>query len=268
VQAIFAAEDARFSRFRADSELALVNARAGRWTTVSRPFAELLGFALDSAAQTGGLFDPTILPALLTAGYDRDFREVAERPRVAPILPPPEPGGRWTEVELMPGAVRLPRGVALDFGGVAKGWTVDRAAEAAEAAVAELPWAVVDAGGDLRVVGRLSGEPLDIAIEDPFERGREMLRVGLEDGALATSAVTARSWGPGLHQLIDPRTSRPSVTGVVQATVWASTCAEAEVTATWAVLHGPGVLHEVPCALVLDVGEVWVSLATRLELMA
>jgi thiamine biosynthesis lipoprotein len=256
VEAVFEREEARFSRFRDDTELTAVNASAGTWMTVSAPFRDVLVRSLEAAARTGGLFDPTVLPALVAAGYDRDFDEV----RIAPLPPrPPEPAGRWPEVELRGSEVRFPHGVGLDFGGIAKGWTVDLALRAA----ADLPWAVVNAGGDLAV--RNVPDGFDVRVEDPLLPAEEAIRLTISDGALATSSVTARQWGPSLHHLIDPRTGRPAVTDVVQATAWASTCAEAEVGSKWALLGGIAVLDEVPAVLVMQGGDVVTSLSSEPE---
>jgi thiamine biosynthesis lipoprotein len=140
----------------------------------------------------------------------------------------------------------------LDFGGIAKGWTVDLAAARLE----EAPWAIVDAGGDLRLVGSPPAEGLDVAVEDPHDRGNEILRVRVASGAVATTSITVRTWGPGLHQVIDPRTALPASTGVVQATVWAPTCTDAEVWAKAALLRGPAILDRVPAALVTCAGQI------------
>lgn len=247
VRATFEEDEQRFSRFRADSELALVNAAAGRWTDVSEPFMRLVRFALGGARRSGGLFDPTILGSLVAAGYDRDFAEV----RASPRPPHPLPMGSqpdWTSVEVRGRSIRLPEGVGLDFGGVAKGWAVDRAATAAHRM---LPWALVNAGGDLRLAGRPEERWLDIAVEDPMDLDAEAARVRLEGGGLASSSVSARDWGEGRHHLIDPRTLRPAVTEVLQATVWAETCAEAEIRSKWALLAGPPALDCFPGILVL-----------------
>src|SRR5262245_51340825 len=115
VERTFAREDQRFSRFRPDSELSLVNASAGRWIPVSARFAAVTRFALAAAGTTRGLFDPTILGALVAAGYDRDFDEVLAGARGR--LHPPEPCGRFAEVQLEGSRLRVPAGVALDFGG-------------------------------------------------------------------------------------------------------------------------------------------------------
>jgi thiamine biosynthesis lipoprotein len=248
----------RFSRFRQDSELSEVNRAAGRLIRVSEPFAELLWKALDGARRTGGLFDPTVLPALVAAGYDRDFEEVrasAAGPS-SPHAPPPGPAGRWHRVELRGNLLRLPPGTALDFGGIGKGWAADVASEHASV----LPWAVIDAGGDLRFRGAPPSGGLDVALEDPEMPGTEILRLKLDSGALATSSVTHRRWGPRLHHIIDPRTGRPAITRVLQATAWAADCAEAEIRATWAVLAGPSVLDRIPAVICLEGGDVRVNL--------
>jgi thiamine biosynthesis lipoprotein len=250
IRSVFFTEELRFSRFRGESELSSVNAAAGRWTTISPEFERLARFALDQAERTGGLFDPAALDAVVAAGYDRDFDEVLAGARGA--LHPPRPCGRWAEIEVRPGALRLPEGVGLDLGGVAKGWTVDLAVDAA--IQAGLPWAFVSAGGDLRIAGDTPG--IDVAIEDPADADTEVVRVRLSRGALASSSITKRAWGPGLHHVIDPRTGIPSDDRTLQATVWAPTCAEAEVRATWALLTGPSALATINGAIATADGEL------------
>jgi len=273
VRDVFYIQNERFSRFTDSSELSRVNAGAGGWVPVSGPFATLTRRALQAAVETGGLFDPTVLPALAAAGYDRDFAEVRARverdePEDADLrdirrtfralmLKNATVCGAWSDVEVDGDRVRVPEGAALDFGGIAKGWTVDRASELLSA----LPWAIVDAGGDLRVVGRTPHDGLEVAIEDPDDADLEVIRLRLSEGALATSSVTVRSWGPGLHQVIDPRTSLPAQTGVLQATVWAPTCTDAEVWSKAALLAGPEILDRVPATLVMAAGEVITSIA-------
>jgi thiamine biosynthesis lipoprotein len=151
----------------------------------------------------------------------------------------------------------MPDGVGLDLGGIAKGWTADRAAEHVRRLA---PWAIVDAGGDLRAVGDLPADGLQIGLEHPFDPQVEALRLALTEGALATSSTVRRSWGPNLHHLIDPRTGRPAATDVVQATTWAPLCAEAEVRAKVALLRGMAALDEIAATLVLEDGTIMTSM--------
>jgi thiamine biosynthesis lipoprotein ApbE len=61
--------------------------------------------------------------------------------------------------------------------------------------------------------------------------------------------------------VIDPRTGSPSCTGIVQATVWAPTCAEAEIASTVALLEGAGSVARHASLLVADDGTVYRSFA-------
>ena len=253
VETVFEREEERFSRFRDTSELAHVNRAGGGWVEVTPRFEELVRLALASAARTDGLFDPTVWEAMIAVGYDRDFDEVLAGARAA--LHPAPACGRWREVELRRGWVKLPPDVGLDLGGIAKGYTVDLAAEAAVGA--GLSWAIVSAGGDLRILG--DAPSIDVGIEEPLDPSSSATRVTVREGALATSSVTARAWGEGLHHVIDPRTGGPSDGAAIQATVWAPTCAEAEVLATWALLTGPEAATTLPCAIATADGDLVMS---------
>jgi thiamine biosynthesis lipoprotein len=259
VRALFDREDRRFSRFRADSELSHVNTRSGAWTTVSFEFGAVVELALAGWTRTEGRFDPTVLDAVIAAGYDRDFDELLAGARGA--LRPALPCGRAGEIELIGNRLRLPERVGLDLGGLAKGWTVDVAAAAAVAC--GLPWALVNAGGDLRLVGTVPVGGIPVGVDDPEDADETVGRVVLHAGALATSSVTRRAWGNGLHHLIDPATSRPAAGDALQATVWAPTCAEAEVLAKDALLVGEPYLDRGAGLLVLRDGRVVTNLATH-----
>lgn len=246
-------EETRFSRFREDSELTRVNRSMGEPIEVTAPFAELLRLALDAASTTDGLFDPTVVDALVAAGYDRDFDEVLSGARGR--LFPATPCGRWRDVTLEGTRVHMPVDVHLDLGGIAKGWTADRAA--VEAVALGLRWVVVNAGGDLRVAGE--APPIDVRIEDPQDPSQDLLHVEIAEGAVATSSVTKRTWAPGRHHVIDPRLGTPARTELLQATVRAPTAAEAEILATHALVAGACSAATAPAVLVTRTDEVLVS---------
>lgn len=233
VERLFRAHEAALSRFRSDSELSALNAAAGRPFAAGAVLRAATAAALEAAADTDGLVDPTLLGAVAAAGYDRSFDEMD---RDAPALQAPPPTGtgwRAVRVEDPPGTVTIPAGVGLDLGGTAKGWTVDRAV----ARLSALPDLAIDAGGDLWAAGTASGgEPWTVAVADPHAGG-DLATVTVQGEAVATSSVTRRSWRGG-HHLIDPRDGLPSSSDVAQATVVAASVLRAETLAKAALLLG------------------------------
>lgn len=214
------AEDV-FSRFRPNSELSRVNQSSSVDVEVSGPLASCLRAARDLSDRTGGLVDPVVGAAVADWGYDRTFAEVSDRneePSVAAA-------GEWT---ISQNVVTRSPGTRLDLGGIAKGWTSDKAVEGGLASV-------VSAGGDIRSA---HADTL-VEIEDPW--GNTALRVHLGVGGLATSSTTRRTWtvaGKPANHVIDPRTMAPAFTPVFSATVLADTAVEAEVGAKAVLLHG------------------------------
>lgn len=224
----------QWSRFLPDSDLSRVNAAAGRPVVVSPETAALVAAAVTWWDRTAGRFDPSVLPALLAAGYDRDL-DTGHGPvgDGAPV-----PGCAGVVVDLVSSTVRLPAGTALDLGGIGKGAAVDRLVEDLRGVRGGL----IDLGGDLRVWGDdpdgLGGWP--VAVEDPRTR-QEVALLGLREGAVATSTTLRRAWGTGArraHHLIDPRHGRPAQGELVGASVVAPTATEAEVLAKAAVVSG------------------------------
>ena len=145
-------------------------------------------------------------------------------------------GGRYSST-LSSGTARLPAGLGIDLGGIAKGWAVDRATEMLAAWGA----ALVDAGGDLRATAAPDGEPWPIAVQDPFDEMNDLFVIGLTKGAMATSSIGKRRWerhGQAMHHLIDPRSGLPSQSDLHTVTVLAPTAAEAEVAAKVALILG------------------------------
>lgn len=237
VEVFFGEVEAELSRFRPDSGLSRLNAAAGQGPQpVSPVLAEVLGFALEAKSATGGIFDPAVLPALQAAGYDRSFEKLPVRPGVRGYGAVPAPSDA-IELDRLRRTVRLPAGVQIDLGGIAKGWTVDRAASLLSAWGA----ALVDAGGDIRATAAPGGEPWPVAIENPLQPSEDLAVFRLAAGAVATSSVLRRSWDAGgrrMHHLIDPRTGRPAESELVSVTVLAPSTVRAEVAAKVALILG------------------------------
>lgn len=211
----------RLTRFSPDSELSRFNASAGRWVEVSDELGALLRESLRAFEVSGGLVHVATLAGLLAAGYTRDFPLGSTPMQKAP--PPPKPLPEVLEVRRTTALLRP--GAAIDLGGIAKGWLADRLAERMGANC------LVNLCGDLYARGAgETGEGWPVGFGDKT--------VLLRDLGAATSGTTKRMWGPGLHHLIDPRTSRPAQTDIGEASVIAKTGADAEIYAKVALLLG------------------------------
>jgi len=231
-EGVFARVEDELSRFRSTSALSRVNQAAGRGPQAVSPLLwTVLLSALQAADDSGGIYDPTLLRTLERIGYDRSFETIQGLCAQEAIASQPA-FGSWRLVTLDDAAhsVSLPTGVALDFGGIAKGWTVDHVASA----LAPLGPVLVDAGGDLRVIGAVGGEAWPIAVQDAFEPERDRAVVRLGEGALATSSIGGRQWRCGgrmLHHVIDPRTGTAAESDLHSVTVRAPSAAIADVAA-------------------------------------
>lgn len=230
----------RWSRFEPNSEVSRINAAAGQQVEVSAETVLLVGLAVAGWEGTNGLFDPAVLPALVAAGYDRDFAALSVAADSAlPVVPTPSPGCAGVEIDVARSLVRVPAGVSLDFGGVAKGLAADMVVtDLLDGGVAG---ACVNIGGDLRAEGVSPhrGGWL-VGVEPPPGVGT-LGTLRIRGGAVATTSRRRRTWGgsPRLHHLIDPKSGLPADTGLQAVTVVAEEGWQAEVLAKAAFLAGP-----------------------------
>ena len=233
--------EARFTRFADTSELSALNRSAGQWAQVSPELYALVCEARLYVEQTQGLFDPAVLDALERAGYDRSMDEIRGRVlspgQVAPNAHAPDFGAIGFDARRQ--ALRLPPGLRLDLGGIAKGWIAEQAA----CLLSEYATAcAVSAGGDMFLCGLPSGESAwEIGLEDPRAPDENLAVLRVPGGAVATSSVARRRWMRGerpMHHLIDPRTREPAETDWLSVTVMAPAAATAEVFAKALLIAG------------------------------
>jgi len=236
------AREAKWSRFRPTSELCRLNDAAGVPVVVSTDTFTLIARAVDAWRATGGRYDPTVLAALEAAGYDRDFDEVPRTGVDEGGADAPAPGCSTVELDQLVSAVRLPRGVALDLGGIGKGFAADEVSrELLAANVPGVRGVLVNLGGDLRARGDApTPHGWVIDVDDPLGTERTGL-LAFAEGAIATSTKLRRAWTRGdrtLHHLIDPRTGAPAESGLASVTVVAGEAWRAEVLAKAAFVAG------------------------------
>lgn len=227
------AVDRTMTRFSTESDIGHANRVAARDAVpVSAPTGTVLAAALAWAEASDGAFDPCL-------GKTVELWEVDQRNTPPPTEAIHRLAGRSLYRALdLEGSGRRVRFtdplVALDLGGIAKGYGVDRAV----AALREwgLRRAIVNVGGDLYAMGRSDdGDPWSVGIRDPRSPNALMGRLDVTDAAVATSGDYLQYFdyhGHRYHHLLDPRTGAPRETAVHSVTVLANECMTADAAAT------------------------------------
>ncbi|HUG39654.1 MAG TPA: FAD:protein FMN transferase [Longimicrobiales bacterium] len=229
------AVDRTMTRFDAASDVGRANREAARGPVpVSGATADVVAAALVWADASSGAFDPTLGRAveLWDVGRRRTPPRTAELRAFA--------GARlYRQLELgeragSPVVVYRDPGVALDLGGIAKGYGVDRAVRSLR------EWGITDAlvnvGGDLYAMGvAADGDAWEVGVRDPDDASRVAVRFRMSDRAVATSGDYAQYFEHGgrrYHHLLDPRTGEPRRGATRSVTVAADRCMTADAAGT------------------------------------
>lgn len=201
---IFRKNEKIFSRFDENSELSLINNNLGKNTVISGEMAEVLELCLRFNQISSGYFDPRIIGNLEKIGYRADFK-ATDFSKLAETAPLKKINGNLADdlvISKANGTVLAK--TRIDTTGIAKGYTVDEAAEYLRNQ--GFGNFTVDAGGDMYAAGLGYGqEPWKIGIEG-LDGGKLALR--LIDEGIATSGISRKRWTIGnrkYHHLINPK---------------------------------------------------------------
>ncbi len=196
-----------FSRYRADSIVARINAAAGGDAVPCDDETNaLLDYAGVLHASSGGLFD--ITSGVLRRAWDFGRPVLPSQAALDALLPLVG----WRHVERADGAIRLARpGMQIDFGGFGKEYAADRAAALLQAAGVRHGY--VNLGGDLRIIGpQPDGKAWSIGVQDPRDADGLAAAIPIASGALATSGDYERFIdvaGTRYCHVLDPRSGMP-----------------------------------------------------------
>jgi FAD:protein FMN transferase len=210
--------DESMSTYKPTSEVSQVNDKAADGPMhISKELFDLLVQAKEYSVITDGAFDITYA----SVGYMYDFRKHV-RPDDAQIAKA-LPAVNYLHVILDPKNQTVQfsqKGVRIDLGGIAKGYSVDRGIDVLKSL--GFTRAYVGAGGDSRIIGDRFGEPWVVGIRDPMKgEGNVIARIPLVDAAISTSGDYERFFeekGVRYHHIIDPHTGH-SASKVRSATV-------------------------------------------------
>jgi FAD:protein FMN transferase len=210
--------DESMSTYKPTSEVSQVNAKAADGPMkISKELFDLLVTAKEYSVITDGAFDITYA----SVGYLYNFPKHI-RPNEAQISKA-LPAVNYQHVLLDPKNQTVQftqKGVRIDLGGIAKGYSVDRGIDVLKEH--GITRAYVSAGGDSRIIGDRFGKPWVVGIRDPRKgEGEVIKRVPLIDAAISTSGDYERFFdedGVRYHHIIDPHTGH-SASKVRSATI-------------------------------------------------
>jgi FAD:protein FMN transferase len=224
----------KFSRYRDDSVTAWIQANRGTVVDVDAETASLIDFASQCFQISDGLFD--ITSGILRHAWKFDGSDrIPEAKAVERLLP----FVGFNKLEWCAPHLLLPSGMELDFGGIGKEYAVDQAYALLTANRGD-PF-LINFGGDLRANRAPAHGPWQIGIERPDTEREATLILQLEHGALATSGDSRRyllKEGVRFGHVLNPRTGWPVAGSPRSVTVAASSCTEAGLLATLALLQG------------------------------
>jgi len=225
--------EATWSRLLPMSELNRLNSHAGRWVPISDDLYHALANALRLHRLTDGLYDPAILPAMTSWGYDRTYGALDA------LTPDAPPQGELIGLELNgDGRALVRHGTRLDLSAIGAGLAADTVA--LELLDAGADGVYFELGSTARAAGVTPECGWPVALIHPIT-GRPFACHSLSTGGSAVVDGPVRGWGErGLQarQLIDPRTGTTPVTDVTRVVVTSWSAARAEALAQAAVIAG------------------------------
>ncbi len=197
--------DRLMSTWKEDTEISRVNREAGKHPVkISPELFTLLETSVQYSELTRGAFDITYA----SVGYLYDFKKGVHPDQKA--IDAALPGINWRHMKLDPKETTVfftRPGMRIDLGGIAKGYSVDRGIEILRKQ--GITRAMVNAGGDTRIIGDRFGRPWVVGVRDPDHEGKTFLKLPLTDTAFSTSGDYERYFdedGKRFHHIIDPKT--------------------------------------------------------------
>lgn len=205
--------DSLYSRFRHDSIVTRIakaaDGGAFSFPADAGPMFDLYDRLHDA---TEGAVDPLVGRDLEHLGYGGDYALVPDHEGITATVAHRPVWHR--DVQREGNTITTRRPLVVDVGAVGKGRLVDLISDLLTAA--GFKDFVVDGGGDICHRGDTA---LDIGLEHPLDPDMVIGVANLKNGSICASASNRRTWGDGLHHVLDGRTGRPTT----------------EVIATWAV---------------------------------
>jgi len=231
----------KYSRYQPDNLMAQINQAREAPLALDEETCGLLNYADLCYQLSEGLFD--ISAGVLRKIWRFDGSDkVPSREAIASILPLIG----WHKVHWQAPFIQLQTGMELDLGGLGKEYAVDKVLQLLMTESRKLSTApvaiLVNFGGDLACSGpRLNQQAWAVAVESHQVEKRSVLNVKLKQGAIATSGDARRfllKAGVRYSHILNPKTGQAITDAPHSVSVAASSCMQAGMLSTLAMLHG------------------------------
>ncbi len=233
--------EAVFSVFKPDSEISKINRlKPGEVLKIDDEVFGLIESAIEYSKKTNGAFDITVKPLVDLWASSKITKLVPSENDIRETLS--KVGSENIILDKTNRTISFKKdGMALDLGGVAKGYATDRAIKVLRGN--NVAAAVVNSGGDMYCLGRRPKKSSwRVGIQHPRKRDRLLFEMDLQDKAVDTSGDYEKYFeldGKRYSHIINPITGYPVGGEVVSATVIADDSATADMLATALCILGP-----------------------------
>ncbi len=239
--------------FNPESELSRLNRSAGQQDFSCSPLLwEMLCAADHYYRFSAGGYDPTVQPLMLLWGFRGKRKTLPTDREIAETM---KKVG-WDKVKLDPEkhSVRfLTDGIGIDFGGIAKGFALDKAKAVLQKH--GIRRAVLDFGGNIGCIIPENHEPFRIGIRNPEAADQLADAVTMRNQCAATSGSYERYviiGGKQYSHIMDPRTGKP-VSGMLSVTIVTPRGTDSDALSTAIFVNGEKFAEEV-CRKLPDTG--------------
>lgn len=216
------------------SEISKVNAMAGiEPVAVSDDFIRVAKRSLIYAEITGGYFDPTIGPLVKLWGINTPQARVPSEEEIIQTLPLVNWRDFIIDEKAKTAFLQRPK-MALDFGGIAKGYAADEVVAMLKSE--EFP-ALIDLGGNVYLAGhKKDNAPWNVGIKNPLNKDGAVAALSLGGNLSAVTSGTYERFmdrgGKIYHHILNPKTGRPARPGMFSVTVVCPSSIDADALST------------------------------------
>lgn len=210
-----------FSVTKENSEVAKLNEQAGKESvSISKETADLLLTGKTLSKETEDAFDITVSPVVKAWGFTEETHTVPSQEKLNKLLPLVDAEALSVE-ENGQKAYLSKVGMAVDLGGIAKGYTADCVMSLLRKE--GVSSAVVSLGGNVATIGtKPDGSPWKVAVSNPLQTEDYVGMLEVKDSSVVTSGGYQRFFekdGKKYHHIIDPSTGYPAESGLLSVTI-------------------------------------------------